>query len=335
MSLPELSPLVELEALQLDPLGPRVVAIGGGHGLASALTAVQSYASHITAIVSVADDGGSSGRLTAGLGVPPVGDIRRCLLALTPEPTIWSELFAYRFDAGTGPFDPASVEPRDVDGHALGNLILAALADLHGDFGRAVAEAGRLLNSVGTVVPAASEAINLSAIVGARRVDGQVAVARARGGVERLILGPEGIDAHPDAIYAIEAADQIVLGPGSLFTSVMAALVVPGIVEAVDRARGRIALVLNLVTQDGETLGMSGRDHVSAFTRHAGLIRPGGIVAHRGPLRVPDGHDAVEIEAEEANALGWNVHHSDVADQRAEWPAHDPIKLGRALAALA
>ena len=167
------------------------------------------------------------------------------------------------------------------------------------------------------------------------RLDGQVAVARARGGVERLILGPEGIEAHPDAIYAIEAADQIILGPGSLFTSVMAALLVPGIVEAVDRASGRISLVLNLVTQDGETLGLSGHEHVSSLTRHAGLIRPGGIVAHRGPLRVPEGHDAVAIEAEEANALGWTIHHSDVADHRAEWPAHDPMKLGQALAALA
>ncbi len=149
-----------------------------------------------------------------------------------------------------------------------------------------------------------------------------------------MILGPEGIEAHPDAVAAIEAADQIILGPGSLFTSVMAALLVPGIVEAVERSQGKIALVLNIVTQDGETLGLSGHDHVAALTRHAGLIRPGGIVAHRGPLEVPSGHEAVNIDAEKANALGWTVHHFDVVDHRAEWPAHDPIKLGRALATL-
>ena len=330
-SRPELSP--EMELLGLDPSGPKVVAIGGGHGLAAALEAVQGYASSITAVVSVADDGGSSGRLTARIGVPPPGDIRRCLLALTPEPSIWSELFAFRFEGG--PDDPADLDAHDVGGHALGNLILAALADLAGDFAGAVRRAGELLGAVGTVVPASEEAIRLAAVVGGRRVDGQVAVARARGGVERLLLGPQNVSAHPDAVAAIEAADQVILGPGSLFTSVIAALSVPGITEAINRSHASVVIVLNLVTQDGETLGLTGPDHVAAVHHHAGLLRPGGIVAHRGPLQVPEGLGAVEIEGDEAMDMGWDVTWDDVADPEAPWPAHDPMKLGRVLAKLA
>ena len=141
--------------------GPKVVALGGGHGLACTLKAVKAYASEITAIVAVADDGGSSGRLTSGLGVPPPGDIRRCLLALTPERSIWAELFAHRFSGG------------DIEDHSLGNLLLAALADITGDFAAGVDVAGQMLSVVGKVVPAANEPAELRAIAGGREVVGQ------------------------------------------------------------------------------------------------------------------------------------------------------------------
>ena len=330
MTGPELETKVELLSFTLDPAGPKVVTIGGGHGLAAALEAAQSYASEITAVVSVADDGGSSGRLTSGMGVPAPGDIRRCLLALTPDPGIWFELFNYRFPGG--PDDAADLSPHDVAGHALGNLLLVALSDLcGGDFGLAVKQAGRLLGALGTVVPAATEAVHLSADIGGRRIDGQVEVSRTPGGIENLILGPEGITANRDALRAVAAADQIVLGPGSLFTSVMAALKVPGMAEAVESARGRIVSVLNLVTQNAETAGLTGWDHIRSFQRHAGLTRGGGIVAHRGDLDVPGSVDRVEIDAEAAAGLGWDLYEADVADTEADWPAHDPIKLGAAV----
>jgi uncharacterized cofD-like protein len=330
MTQPELETQVDLSPFSLDPSGPRVVAIGGGHGLAAALEAAQAYASQITAVVSVADDGGSSGRLTNGMGVPPPGDIRRCLLALTPDPGIWFELFNYRFPGG--PDDAADVSPQDVGGHALGNLLLVALADLcGGDFGLAVKQAGSLLGALGTVVPATTEAVRLSADIGGRRIEGQVAVARTPGGIERLILGPDGITANPAALEAITNADQIILGPGSLFTSVMAALKVPGMAEAVESARGRPVVVLNLVTQNAETAGMSGWDHIRAFQVHAGLMRGGGIVAHRGELAVPETVDRVEIDADAAAGLGWDLYEADVAATDSHWPAHDPIKLGAAL----
>lgn len=320
----------ELAPFGLDPSGPAVVAIGGGHGLAGALGAAQLYASRITAIVSVADDGGSSGRLTSGMGVPPPGDIRRCLLALTPDPGIWFELFDYRFPGG--PSDAADVSPNDVHGHALGNLLLVALADLcGGDFTMAVRQAGQLLGALGTVVPATEQAVRLSADIGGRLVEGQVAVARTPGGVQRLHLGPEGIEANRPALDAIAEADQIILGPGSLFTSVIAALAVPGMAEAIDRARGRVVAVLNLVTQNAETAGLSGVDHITAFRTHAGLQRAGGIVAHGGDLDVPDGVERVSIDPQEAAGLGWELHLADVADHTADWPAHDPVGLGRAL----
>jgi uncharacterized cofD-like protein len=327
---PELETEVAISPFRLDPAGPKVVAIGGGHGLAAALEAVQSYASEITAVVSVADDGGSSGRLTSGMGVPAPGDIRRCLLALTPAPGIWFELFNYRFPGV--PDATTDHPPQDVAGHALGNLLLVALADLcGGDFALAVKQAGSLLGALGTVVPASTGPVWLSADIDGRRVDGQVEVSRTPGEIERVILGPEGIDANPDALAAVAAADQIVLGPGSLFTSVIAALTVPGMAAAVENARGRIVSVLNLVTQNAETAGLSGWDHIRAFSRHVGLLRGGGIVAHRGDLDVPDSVERVEIDAEAAAGLGWDLYEADVADADAIWPAHDPIKLGSVL----
>lgn len=330
MTVPEVETEVVLSPFTLDPSGPKVVAIGGGHGLAAALEAVQLYASQITAIVTVADDGGSSGRLTSGMGVPAPGDIRRCLLALTPDPGIWYELFDYRFPGG--PDDPADLSPRDVGGHALGNLVLVALTDLcGGDFALAVKQAGSLLGALGTVMPATTMPARLSADIAGRRVEGQVAVSRTPGGIERLIVGPDEIAANPDALAAIAAADQIVLGPGSLFTSVMAALAVPAMAEVVEAAPGRVVSVLNLVTQNSETAGMTGWDHIRAFQVHAGLLRGGGIVAHRGELDVPDTVSRVEIDRDAAAGLGWDLYEADVADTAADWPAHDPIKLGAAL----
>lgn len=328
----------ELAELEGTEPGPRVVAIGGGHGLAAALQAIRRYAGEITAVVSVADDGGSSGRLAAGLGIPPPGDIRRCLLALTPERSIWYELFDYRFgDRSSDRFGDRAesadrVESADVQGHSLGNLIIAALTDLDGDFTEAVQHAALLLGAMGRVVPAADRAIWLDAIIGGRRVEGQALVTRTRGPVERLILGPPGISAHPEAMMAIETADQIVIGPGSLFTSVIAALAVPGIADAIDRSAGRVVFVLNLVTQDGETLGMSGFRHLEAVIEMAGLRRPGMVLGHVGPLEVPGGLDEVTIES--ADGAGWEVRLADLALASAERPVHDPAKLAVALSVI-
>ena len=324
--------LLELELAELadDLDGPRVVAIGGGHGLSSALSAIRDYAATTTAIVSVADDGGSSGRLIDQLGIPAPGDIRRCLLALTPDTSVWSMLFDYRFEAPNGQESALM----DVAGHSLGNLIIAALTDLAGDFASAVNWAGSLLGAVGEVIPAADQIAHLSAVVDGVVVDGQAAISEARGNLERMVVGPEGVHAHPHALEAIRLADQIVIAPGSLYTSVIAALAVPGIAEAVNRAAARIVIVLNMVTEDAETLGMKGVEHLEALQRVGGLARAGGIVVHEGPVPVSAPLDVVDIDVEWAADRGWEVVASDLVDAEAPRAMHDPAKLRRVLASL-
>ncbi len=309
-----------LEPLLLDPDGPVVTAIGGGVGLAAALEAIQTYASNISALVTVADDGGSSGRLTA-LGIPPPGDIRKCLLALTPEPSIWSELFAHRFQGGDV----------DVSEHSLGNLILAGLTDLFGDFRGAISTAERMLGTLGRVIPVADQPVTLTARLGTEVVVGQANIGATVGKIDDLSIEPSETAASRDALEAVAEADQIVLGPGSLYTSVISALKVQMLAEAVSGASGQKVVVLNLITQTGETQNMTGLMHLEALHKHAGIQGPGIVVAHDGPLEVPDGHERVSVDAEEAASLGWRVVFADVAHEGADWPEHDPIKLGRVM----
>lgn len=318
----EVLPEPVLQEMDLDPAGPKVVAIGGGHGLSITLEAVQSYASEITAVVAVADDGGSSGRLTSGLGIPPPGDIRRCLLALTPDPTILSELFAYRFGAG------------DIEDHSLGNLLLAALSDLTGDFAAGVDLAAQMLKAVGRVIPAANQPAQLTAIVGGERISGQALITKARGGVTSMELGPDDLTVNPAVLSSIAAADQVVLGPGSLFTSLMAVLLVPGVAQAWATSRGKKVFVLNLIEQDGETLGMTGVDHLAALSKMAGIEGPGTVVAHGEHFVAPADLTGVSVNEEDAAVLGWAVLCADIVDRDTDWPAHDPIALGGVLGQL-
>lgn len=311
-----------LEPLLLDPTGPAVVAIGGGHGQASALEAIQTYAGSISALVSVADDGGSSGRLTE-MGIPPPGDIRRCLLALTPDPSLWSELFAHRFGSG------------DVSDHSLGNLILAALTDLFGDFSSAVDTAQRMLGALGEVIPVADQPVSLSAVIEGKTVSGQAAITATEGHISELTIDPPDTMATRRALTAVAGADQIVIGPGSLYTSVISALMVQMLAPAVMDTNAQRVFVLNLVTQEGETIGMSGVEHLAALAEHVGVAGPGVVVAHQGALDVPAGHDAVTVTEEDAGSYGWELVVADIADEWSDWPQHDSLKLGRVLEQLA
>lgn len=309
-----------LAELDLEVSGHRVVAIGGGHGLAVALRAILEYGEIITAIVGVSDDGGSSGRLSPALAIPPMGDIRRALLALSPDPSLWRRLMEYRFEAAGA----------DVGGHSLGNLLIAALTEMSGSFEDALNTAGRLLGARGAVVPAAVEPLTLEAEVDGATVRGQVAIATGRGTITTLRVLPDTARATRSALEAIAAADEIVLGPGSLFTSVIAGLRVPGIAEAVNAARGTLIYVCNLTTQDGETLGMSGDDHVAALVTVGGIRQPDVVVAHDGALKVPAGLQAVAPPGTPGRVVT-----GDLADPAAEWPAHDAARLGAVLRRLA
>ncbi len=239
--------------------GPRVVALGGGHGLATTLSAARRYAGCLTAVVSVADDGGSSGRLREIAGIPAPGDLRRCLVAMAAEGSPWTGAFEYRFPAGSG----------DLAGHALGNLIIAGLANVTGDFGQALDRAAELLRTVGRVLPATSVPAVLSARVAGQEVVGQVNVSETDGPITHLTITPPDAPVPAEVLEAIDAADQVILGPGSLFTSVLAVAAVPGIRRALEARRGGRVYVCNLRPQPPETAGFGEADHLRAVLEHA------------------------------------------------------------------
>jgi uncharacterized cofD-like protein len=290
--------------------GPQVVAIGGGHGLANALRAVRQYAGGITAIVTVADDGGSSGRLRRDLGILPPGDLRKALVALADERALWPRTFEHRFDDG------------DLAGHPLGNLVLAALFETEGDPVVALDEVARLLGACGRALPAATEPVVLKADVDGNEVEGQVAVATALGRINRVEVVPADARPVPEAIAAITGADQVVLAPGSLYTSVLAVLVVQGTAAAVRHAPGRVVQVGNLRPQHAETAGMDAADHLQAILDHGGRV---------DAYLAPDPGELV-VDADRIRALGADAIRADVADAGAA--EHDPDRLAIALAAL-
>ncbi len=313
----DLDPL--LEALDVDMEGPAVVAVGGGHGLAQALLAIQEYADRVTAVVGVADDGGSSGRLSPAMSIPPPGDIRRCLVALTPKGSVWRDLFEYRFDEG------------DVAGHSLGNLIVAALSRITGDFEDALRTAELYLGAVGTVVPVARRALGLEATIAGERVEGQRAITRTRGQITSLRVVPADEEANPRAVDAIAGADQIVLGPGSLYTSTIAALAVPGVADAVNASKAQLVYVCNLITQDGETIAMDASEHLEALVGLTGVRVPDTTVVSTSPVDVPAPLEAVRFDEAALAGLGTEVVTAPLADLAAAWPGHDPIRLGLVL----
>ncbi len=302
--------------------GPRVVGVGGGHGLAMVVAAASEYASQVTGIVTVADDGGSSGRLTTAMDILPPGDMRRGLLALSPSDSVVARLFDYRF-ADT-----------DVAGHSLGNLILAALTDMLGDFESALAVAADLLGANGRILPVCTESLDLAALIDGEVVEGQAAIADLRGAITQLVLRPPST-INPEVVAAIDQADQIILGPGSLFTSVLSCLVVPGMVEVLEEAGGQLVYALNLVTQDGETWEMTGADHLRALVEFSGLLRGGTVLSNQIGMPVPERVDAVALCDEDDLPPGWSVTISDLADHEADWPQHDPTTLAKELEALA
>jgi uncharacterized cofD-like protein len=281
--------------------GPHVVALGGGHGTAVTLTAARRYAGDLTAVVSVADDGGSSGRLRETLGIPAPGDLRRCLVALS--------------DADANPL-AAAFEHRFEDGHALGNLIIAGLTASTGSFTAALEEAGRLLATQGRVLPATTDAVVLKAVADCGEVEGQVNVASA-GRIAHVGIVPADAEAPPEVLEAIAAADQLVLGPGSLFTSVLAVVAVRQIRAALAASSAPLVYVCNLRPAE-ETAGFDVAGHVDALRAHG--IEPDVVLADCAAIALGclDGSVRV-VEA-------------DLTDPATG--GHDPARLASALAAL-
>ena len=235
--------------------GPRVVAVGGGHGLAATLRAVRPWAGSITAVVSVADDGGSSGRLRAEMEVVPPGDLRRCLAALADAESPLGQALEHRFVSGS------------LAGHAVGNLLIVGLAEAGGDLVAALDEVGRLVGAAGRVLPAAVEPVVLMAGGANGAVEGQSRVGQSTG-LRRVGLRPSAPASPPAVAAALAAADLVVLGPGSLLTSLLATCVVPAVAEALATTAAIRVLVGNLGPQPGETEGLDADEHLAVLADH-------------------------------------------------------------------
>ncbi len=246
--------------------GPRIVVIGGGHGLSTLLRGLKQFTANLTAIVTVADDGGSSGRLRDSMGVLPPGDIRNCLAALSDDEDLITQLFQYRFGSDGGTFD----------GHSFGNLFITALTELTGSFEEAVAESGRVMGVSGQVLPSTLNDVQLVAdktlpmVAGDVRVHGESRIPTVQGKVRRVWLEPNNPPGFPSAVRAILQADMIVIGPGSLYTSILPNLLVPDIAAALRSTPAFRVFVCNVTTQPGETDGYSCAEHVRALFTHAG-----------------------------------------------------------------
>jgi uncharacterized cofD-like protein len=282
-------PLVEL-VYQKRSLarGPRIVALGGGTGQSTLLRGLKEISSNITAVVTVADDGGSSGKLRQELGVPPVGDIRNCIAALADAEPAMASLMQYRF--------PTRESEPGVAGHALGNLLIAAMADITGDFEEGVRQSNRVLAVRGEVVPVAGEALNLSAeLADGTVLEGQSRIGRSRG-IRRVWLSPASVEASHEAVEAIQGADLIALGPGSLYTSLLPSLLVPGIRSALEGTRGLRVYVANVATQLGETEGYTLSEHVAALAAHdVGHLIDVVLANDDTSARVPEGYPAQPV----------------------------------------
>jgi uncharacterized cofD-like protein len=235
--------------------GPAIVAIGGGTGLSTLLSGLKRYSSNLTAIVTVADDGGSSGVLRRELGVLPPGDIRNCLAALATEEPLLTRLFQYRFRAGTG-----------LEGHSFGNLFLSALTAITGSLESAITASSRVLAVQGQVVPATNADVKLWAeLEDGSRIEGESQIGNAPSPIVRLGCTPERPPALPRALEAIANAELIVLGPGSLYTSLLPNLLVPELVSAISRSKAPRLYICNLMTQPGETDGLDVEGHLRAI----------------------------------------------------------------------
>jgi uncharacterized cofD-like protein len=310
--------------------GIKVVAIGGGTGLPSVLRGMKIYTSHLTAIVTVADDGGSSGKLRRELGVLPPGDLRSNITALADDEDLMTQLFQYRFADG------------GLEGHSFGNLFLTALSDITGGMDRAIAETRRVLAVEGQVLPATLHNVTLVAEVQmpgeshARRVIGETQISKCGGKIQRVFLTPDQVYAYPEAVRAILSAELIVIGPGSLFTSILPNLLVAGITEALHASGAYRIYVCNVATESGETDGFDVADHVAALESHIGRGMFDAVLTNNSYPSENAGentHYVLPTPTDHTMYQRYKVHQADLTDAERPW-RHDPTKLAQVLLAL-
>ena len=304
--------------------GPGIVTLGGGHGLSTLLRGLKKHTHNLTAIVTVADDGGSSGRLRESLGILPPGDIRNCLAALSNDEALLTQLFQYRFNDEAG-----------LDGHSFGNLFISALSDITGSFEEAIAESGRVLSVHGRVLPSTLHNVKLVAdvllphTVNEVRVEGESRIPKMDGRVRRVWLEPNDAPAFPPVIRALLNADMIVIGPGSLFTSLLPNLLVRDVLAAVQASQALKVFVCNIATESGETQAFSCYDHVQALEEHLDADLFDIVLCN-------DNYDLSLLESsqwviiDERSLSDRRLYTADLVNN--EYPRrHDPLKLAETL----
>jgi len=308
--------------------GVRIVAIGGGHGLSTLLRGLKGCAGELTAVVTVADDGGSSGVLRREMGMLPPGDLRDCIAALADAEPLMAQLFQYRFGRDSV-----------LDGHSFGNLLIAAMTGITGDFESAVSAVGRVLAVRGRILPSCLASVTLCAEVRDRSepdrdpylLSGQSRITRASGRIERVWLQPDGVRGYPEAIRAILQADLIVLGPGSLYTSVIPNLLIGDIREAVRASRAVKVYVCNVATERDETAGFTAGDHLRVLHEHIGRGVCECMLANANTGFCLPEHSGSTMVAPDADGLeGCEVALADLVDRHLPW-RHDPRRLAEAL----
>jgi len=311
--------------------GPKVVMIGGGTGMPNLLVGMKEYTDNLSAIVTVADEGGSSGRLRKQFHMLPPGDIRNCLVAMADEEPLMGKLFQHRFTARG-----------DLKGHAFGNLFLTAMAEVTGDFSRAIAESSRVLAVRGRVIPVTLDLVQLGArLKDGRFVKGESRFATAGSPIDRLQLVPPHVRANPDALRALEQGDIIVFTPGSLYTSVIPNLLVPGVRQAINGSRGLRVYACNVMTEPGETDGFSAADHLETLHSYlAGRVDAVVVNTERAPERLleryrSEGAQPVAADIGRLRQTGAKVLEARVLNFRGDYIRHDPGRLARAIMRLA
>ena len=314
----------ELTTFRQRQRGPRIATIGGGHGLSTLLRGLKAYTSKLTAIVTVADDGGSSGRLRETFGILPPGDIRNCLAALSNDEQMLTQLFKYRF-SGAG----------ELDGHSFGNLFITALADITGSFESAIAESGKVLSVSGRVLPSTLNNVRLVAdmelphSLNQVRVLGESSIPKMAGRVRRVWLEPNDAPAFPPTLKAVLNADMIVVGPGSLYTSLLPNLLVQDLLGAIHASRALKVYVCNIATETGETDVYTCHDHVRALEEHVGDSLFHVILcndSYEGQLN----EGSQFVRADEKTRNDPRTYLSDLSDDSYPW-RHDSSKLAAAL----
>jgi len=307
--------------------GPRIVVLGGGTGLSTLLRGLKKVSTNLTAVVTVFDDGGSSGRLRREQGILPPGDIRNCLVALAEAEPLLTKLFTHRFKGG------------DLDGHSFGNLFIASMSQVTGDLETAVKECSKVLAIRGQVLPTTLRDVVLCAeMADGTVVEGESAITRAGGTIRRVFLKPARVPALQDVLEAIAEADLIVLGPGSLYTSVLPNLLVDGVVEALRRSQAVKVYVCNVMTQQGETRGFRASDHVRVLQEQGGKgLFDYVLVNTRRPRNQAllarysqEGAEPVEPDVEAIRALGVRPVSEDLISEE-ELVRHDPRKIAAVL----